>query len=154
MSRNISRDYVLDRKRLMRIHVLAAAFAGMIAASSQADAQRYFVRAVLPIPKTAGTGTPATPKPVAKCGALVKGDWFEDIQKDTGLTAQTLGEAQSACDSLATKGAGTCGWTGEAYYDSKTRYRVFWTQMVKSRTYNTVPWNGVGYVWAAECPAS
>lgn len=138
----------------MRIQMFVAALAGMIAASSQADAQRYFIRSVLPIPKTAGSGTAVPPKPVAKCGALKKGDWFVDIQKDTGLTAQTLAQAQTVCDSLAAKGAGTCGWTNDTYYESDTIYRVFWTEMVATRQYNATKPNGVGYVWAVQCPAS
>lgn len=113
-----------------------------------AVAQRYFARQTLQLPKSGAT---AAPVGVAACGSLVKGDWFVDIQKDTGLRAATLSEAQSACDSLAVKGAGTCGWTNDTFYPASFRNKVYWTKLVETRQYN-IPSNPEGYVWAVTCP--
>ena len=127
---------------LMTLALIAATFPG------SAVAQRYFARQTLQLPKSGAT---AKPIGVASCGALVKGDWFVDYQYDTGLKAANLSEAQSACDSLALKGEGTCGWTNDTYYPADFRNKVYWTKMVATRQYNT-PEYPQGYVWAAACP--
>jgi hypothetical protein len=135
--------------------MIAAAVAAAAVFVAPADAQtKYFARASMPGIKTGTSGTPTPPKVVGNCGALVKGDWFVDNQYATGLVATTLAQAQSACAEWAKKGVGTCGWTNDAYYDSDFLYKVYWTETVETRKYNTTPWNGVGYVWAVKCPAA
>ena len=132
---------------LARTLIICAALAAA-AAPSIASAQRFFARQSLVVTKGSGASAPVG---VASCGALVRGQWFVDWQQDTGRTASTLAEAQTVCDGLAVAGAGTCGWTGDAYYGDHTRYRVFWTKMVATRQYNE-PGATEGFVWAVTCP--
>jgi len=132
--------------RPFALTVIAATLA-FVPTSSQA--QRYFAR--VKISGTASTGSSAAPPGIAKCGSLVKGDWFVDYQHDTGLVASTLAEAQTACDSLATKSAGSCGWTNDPFYPASFRNKVYWTQLVETRQYN-IPSNTEGFVWAVTCP--
>lgn len=126
-----------------------AAIATLVPTAASAD--RYFARVKIGGVAASTSSQGSTPPGIAQCGALVKGQWFVDWQQDTGRTAATLSEAQAVCDSLATTGAGTCGWTGDAYYGDHTRFRVFWTKMVATRQYNE-PGATEGFVWAVGCP--
>jgi hypothetical protein len=127
---------------MMTLALLAATIPNAVVA------QRFFARQTLQLPKSA---MPSSPVGVASCGALVRGDWFVDNQYDTGLKAATLAEAQSACDSMAVKGEGTCGWTNDTFYPASFRNKVYWTKMVATRQYN-IPSNTEGFVWAVACP--
>jgi hypothetical protein len=133
----------------MRFLVMSAVIAATLFAASPTAAQTYYARQTMSVPKRVAGGSSV---PVARCGALVKGDWFVDYQFDTGLKAATLSEAQAACDSYATKGAGTCGWTNDPFYPASFRNKVYWTAMVETRQYN-IPSNTEGFVWAVRCPA-
>lgn len=134
-------------EKKMRKTLVSSVLALTVFSAPPVVAQQYYARQ-----KMSGMATvAAAPVGVAKCGALVKGDWFVDYEKDTGLTANTLAEAQAACDSLAVKGPGSCGWTNDVFYPASFRNKVKWTAMVETRRYN-IPSNTEGFVWAVTCP--
>ena len=115
--------------------------------ASPVQAQTYFARQSMSGMKRT---VPAVPSK-AKCGGLVRGDWFVEIQKDTGLRATTLAEAQTACNSLAIKGAGTCGWSEDTFFPASFRNKIYWTTYVGARRYNVDP-DSQGITSAVECP--
>jgi hypothetical protein len=135
----------------MRPMIMISIGALVATLSTSAMADSYYARTRLDGLTGSSSGV-AAPKPVATCGSLVKGSWFVDYESETGLTAQTLEQANAVCATLAAKGAGTCGWTDKAFYGDN-QYKIKWGTYVGIRPYNDVNDPNSQWVYAAACPA-
>ncbi len=127
----------------MKKTALALITASVMLVAAPYSSAQYFARQKLPVA--------TTPPGVASCGPLVKGDWFFDYPVETGVMAYSIEEAQAACQVLARKAPGSCGWTNDPWHAASSLNKVMWSTSTRTRVYND-PSNTEGFVWAASCP--
>lgn len=134
-------------------NMIAVAMAASVFFAVQADAQtKYFARVAMSGLKDGSGSTPAV-KPVASCGALIKGWWFASgTEKLTGDVATTEAQANAFCAKYAQTGQGACGWTNSAYYGDE-QYKMKWSTSTATRQLYDPKNPEDRMTWAVHCPA-